>query len=338
MKIFLPFAFNGLGGVATFAKKFRAAMERQGHMVVFEQPESYDLLFLVVQAPFRYLRDAKRKSIPIIQRLDGVFYYSVVGFRFPPHPLLNLKAKLIRHLYADFTIYQSRYSQKVCRRFLGRKKDERSEVIYNGVDIDLFSPSGETVNLRDNPDQIIFFAAASFRRKDQLFPVLQALDVFRSRYGNNFKFVMAGDFTRELEGIEARLASFPNVQYIGKIANEDLPRYERGADVFVFMYLNPACPNAVLEAMACGLPICGIADGAMPELVTHGKEGMLSPAYGDAFWKKRKYDLASIADNLHHILSHREEFSRAARKKACSRFTLASMTDRYAKAFGKLKP
>lgn len=46
-----------------------------------------------------------------------------------------------------------------------------------------------------------------------------------------------------------------NILFCGGVDNKDLPIYLNAADVFVLPTLNEGCCNAILEAMACGLPI-----------------------------------------------------------------------------------
>src|SRR3989338_938529 len=329
MKIFLPFHGKGSAfmGVGTFARKFKSGMEARGHEVFFEYRKDYDILFLIVQAPFKYLWEAKYKKKPIIQRLDGVWYWSVVGWKYP---IFNLKAHIIRHFFADFTIYQSQFSKYCVEKFLGKKQDERSAIIYNGVDTNLFSPNGERIEgLRDNPNQHIFFTASSFRRQDQIVPIIEALKRYREKYGDNFKLFVAGPFRGKIENVPAKYADFKNIRFLGTIKNEDLPKYERSADVFLFTHFNPPCPNNVIEAFACGLPICGIADGAMPELVKHKQTGLLIETKGDAFWKKRSLNLAGFADNLHVLAANKRSYSLNGRSVAKNQFTLSQMIDKY---------
>lgn len=334
MKIFLPFQSTGIGflGVGTFAKKFKAGMEAKGHEVFFEYQPDYDVLMMIVQAPFAYLREAKRRHIPIVQRLDGVFYWTTSQWMFP---LLNLKALLIRHFFADFTIYQSQFSKYSANTFLGKKQPDPSALIYNGVDLDVFTPTGESINLRDNPDQKIFFTVSGFRRRDQIVPMLEALKIYKRKYGDNFKVLIVGPFKKNVASIPDQYRDFKNVRFLGKIENTDLPKYERSADVFLFTHLNPPCPNNIIESLSCGLPVCGVADGAMSELIEHGKTGRLIEARGNGFWAARNLNLEAFADNLHTIVENRPAYSKACRRYAEEHLTLDMMTDQYLLAMEK---
>lgn len=46
-----------------------------------------------------------------------------------------------------------------------------------------------------------------------------------------------------------------NILFRGRLKHDDLPIYLNAADAFVLPTLNEGCCNAVIEAMACGLPI-----------------------------------------------------------------------------------
>ena len=46
-----------------------------------------------------------------------------------------------------------------------------------------------------------------------------------------------------------------NILYCGRVDNIDIPIYLNAADVFVLPTLKEGCCNAIVEAMACGLPI-----------------------------------------------------------------------------------
>ena len=46
-----------------------------------------------------------------------------------------------------------------------------------------------------------------------------------------------------------------NILFQGRVENKDIPTYLNAADVFVLPTLREGCCNAIIEAMACGLPI-----------------------------------------------------------------------------------
>jgi len=333
MKIFLPFTPTWIGGSVTFSEKFKRGMERRGHQVFFQKPKEYDILFLIVQAPFKYLLEAKKENIPIVQRLDGTYYWSVSGWKYP---LYNLKARIIRNIFTDFTVYQSKYSKYCAEKFLGKKRNDPSAIIYNGVDLDCFSPEGEAINLRDNNEQKIFFTVSAFRRPDQIIPIFEAVKKYQERYGSNFKLVIAGTFSGRATEIPEKYKNFNNTVFLGKIENEALPKYEREADVFLFTHLNPPCPNNIIEALACGLPVCGVADGAMPELVIPGENGLLIKTKGDAFWKPRDLNLEAFANNLRTLIENKQTYSAECRREAQKKFSLENMIKKYEESFQQL--
>jgi glycosyltransferase involved in cell wall biosynthesis len=329
MKIFIPFQVSETGGTSTFAKKFKYGLEKRGHEVFFTFQKDYDILFVIVQCNPLYLLHAKLRNKKIIQRLDGVYYWSVAKWKYP---LLNLAPRIIHAFFADHTVYQSEYSKYCAAKFLGRKKDEQYSIIYNGVDTEFFSSAGEKIqNLRDNPEQKIFITASKFRRYDQILPLIQAMERYREEYTENCKLLIIGDFNREVTGIPSRFRKFTHLQFLGKIGNEDLPKYERSSDVFLMTHLNPPCPNNILEAMGCGLPICGVNDGAMSEITAPHENSLLLETTGDAFWKRREYDTRQFAANLHAITADLPSYSTKSEKMARERFSLDEMIDNYLK-------
>lgn len=328
MKIFLPFKVQDIGGTSIFATKFKLGMERLRHEVFFEFREDYDILLLIAQAPLKYLIHAKSRKKKIVQRLDGVYYWSVSSWKFP---LFNAKATYIRHLFTDFTVYQSAYSKYCVERFLGKKSSEESAVIHNGVDLTIFNPSGRRMRgVKENPQQKIFFIAAAFRREEQIVPIIEAVLFYAKLHDPNVKLLIAGNFTREAINVPEKYRGSPIVRFLGKVKNNDIPAYERVADIFLHTHLNPPCPNNVIEAMACGLPICGVADGSMRELVEEGKNGLLVPTAGDAFWRRRSIDVRALADNMHRIIENKEKYSKESRRIAEERFSLDEMISKYA--------
>jgi colanic acid/amylovoran biosynthesis glycosyltransferase len=55
-------------------------------------------------------------------------------------------------------------------------------------------------------------------------------------------------------------------------------------------------PNAMLEAMACGLPVVATWHGGIPEAIQHGETGLLAPEHGDEQLAEMMLWLASEPD------------------------------------------
>jgi glycosyltransferase involved in cell wall biosynthesis len=93
--------------------------------------------------------------------------------------------------------------------------------------------------------------------------------------------------------------------------------------------VNPPCPNSVIEALACGLPVIGFNTGSLSEII-QGDAGRLVP-YGANEWKLEKPDIPSLASAAVDVLEDQPHFRNSARKQAESIFSLDKMVDEYLK-------
>ncbi len=327
MKVFAPITLAATGGTSSFARKFRAGMAARGHAVTFSHEPDYDVLLVIVSCPWRYLLEARRLQRPIFHRLDGVYYPASIAGRL--YPLYNARMKIIHRLLADITVYQSVYSQKCVEYFLGKPHSRQQHIIYNGVDTTHFTPSGPVKRLRQAQSEPVFITWSRFRRRDQIEPLLAAFQYYQRHYHPAAQLYILGNFSGTLSALPQRRRHLLQVHFGGPVTHQELPAYARGADVFVLTHLNPPCPNNVIEAMACGLPICGIADGAMPELVRSGYNGQLLETTGDAFRNARQLDPAKVAATMHTVWQQRVTWGKASRQQAEAHFTLPAMIDGY---------
>ena len=153
-------------------------------------------------------------------------------------------------------------------------------VIYNAVDSDVFSPQ-----LREHraavrgklgvPDSATVFllVGSGYVRKG----VARAIAALARLPGDAYLFVVGRDKAR---GRYRRLAEELGVgQRVALLGPQEDPRpFYGAADAFVLPTLYDPCPNAALEAMACGLPVVTSTKCGAAELILEHDAGFVCPA------------------------------------------------------------
>ena len=106
------------------------------------------------------------------------------------------------------------------------------------------------------------------------------------------------------------------VEFIG--ATADVPGLLENSRFLVHTSDTEGCPNAVMEAMACGRPVVAMDAGDIPFLVEDGRTGFVV----------RREDEATFAERVFQLLTDNELCRRmglAARAKAEQEFGLDSL-------------
>lgn len=125
------------------------------------------------------------------------------------------------------------------------------------------------------------------------------------QFGNEVPYalvVIVGDGP-ERSALETQVREWglqDKVQFAG--FQKNVPDWMLAMDVLVNPSLREGMPNAVLEAMAAGLPVVATAVGGLPEMITHGQSGMLVPPA----------DGKALADTLRELFQHPEQRTRLA--------------------------
>ncbi len=109
----------------------------------------------------------------------------------------------------------------------------------------------------------------------------------------------------------------------------DLVPYYQSLDALVFPSVVDGLSNAVLEAMACGVPVFAQPTCGNPEIITPGQDGVLAPL-------ERAEDLVAL---LQPWLAQPEKLAalgHAAREKVLAQFGLDSMVAQYQRLYQNL--
>ena len=97
----------------------------------------------------------------------------------------------------------------------------------------------------------------------------------------DLEVLLAGDgkLRPELEAMAAGLGISKNVRFLGE--RRDIPAVLAALDVSVLTSTSESMPNAILEAMAAGLPVVSTRVGGSPEVVRQGETGFLVDSGND---------------------------------------------------------
>jgi glycosyltransferase involved in cell wall biosynthesis len=155
----------------------------------------------------------------------------------------------------------------------------RVETIYDGiVKPEALSHSTLRAELGLNADTIVAGMVAIVRDKkghEDLIDAVQPMLAERP----DLHVVMAGDgpWFDKIKNILDGMGLSDRIHLLG--FRTDIPNVLRGCDFFVLPTHQEALGQSYIEAMAAGLPVIGTDVDGVPELITHGVNGLLVPPH-----------------------------------------------------------
>jgi glycosyltransferase involved in cell wall biosynthesis len=319
---------EGSGGMASFRLKFESGLKARGVEVTHDLAEKADAVLVIAGTRKLWqLNQARKRGVRIVQRLDGINWVQRVrwtGLRYHIRAEYgNAMLALIRDRFADRVIYQSQFIQGWWNEWYGEARVP-STVILNGVDLEKYSPNGESERPRDRYRLLLLEGSLAGGLNAGLFHGIALAEKLAEKHP--IEVVVAGKVD---EATQIKLKSKVPVKFLGTIPREEIPQLARSSHLMYCAEVNPPCPNSVIEAMACGLPVVGFDSGSLKELVSEDA-GRVVP-YGANPWKLETPQIAALADSAKEVLSKQEQFRAGARKRAESILGLDNMVDSYVK-------
>lgn len=310
-----------IGGPGSFQTRLETELKKQGWEVVYAEDEKIPDVILVVGGTrkIKWLKKCKKLGTRIVHRLDGKnWLHRIQKKPFKTKVLCeiqNLLITRIRNKYADHIIYQSHFVKDWWEKVSGIPNTPNS-VIYNAVDLDEFSPAKSI-----KPQNLICVEGCI----DYSPYALETLNFLSQNYKNTIfdKILVYGELQNE-----STKNDYPDIDFMGKVDRKDISQVYRNG-VFLSLDINAACPNTVIEALACSIPVIGFDTGALNELVK-AKSGEVV-AYGSNPWKLEKPELQNLKTGLNKILDSFEEYSTDARKHAEAKYSLDRLIKEYIK-------
>ena len=147
----------------------------------------------------------------------------------------------------------------------------RIRVIYGGVDTARFAPAGDGA-----AKEIDIVSVTRIERYKGVFDLLEAVALLVPERPS-LRCVIVGDGS-ERSALERRCRELRLESVVSMVGyRTDVNDLLRASRIFVLPSHEEGLPNAVMEAMACGLPVVATAVGGTTELVVDRSTGRLTP-------------------------------------------------------------
>ncbi|MHA2030384.1 MAG: glycosyltransferase, partial [Candidatus Kariarchaeaceae archaeon] len=154
--------------------------------------------------------------------------------------------------------------------------------IYNGLDVTEFDnlaselPSRLRNELNFPQNSIIIGSVGRLHPQKGFLQIIDAIQYLRSPISEIYLIIIGdGELRHCLEKHVKSVGLENRVRFTGW--RNDIPNFLTMINIFVLPSLWEGMPNAVLEAMAAGLPVVATNVGGTPEVVVDGETGFLVP-------------------------------------------------------------
>mmetsp|Transcript_20687 Transcript_20687/g.39316 ORF Transcript_20687/g.39316 Transcript_20687/m.39316 type:complete len:379 (-) Transcript_20687:392-1528(-) len=258
------------GGGNQFLLALAGELRRRGVVVTDNEIRKDTRLYMAnaitfKTEPFRKAYRERQGKLKLVHRLDGPYYAARYGIdprlksQEPYRSREDDRVYEINEEFACASIFQSRWSLEM-NRLLGYKPKEPVVIINNAVDHEIFhnrsrikwDPSG------NRKIKIISSSWSDGERKG--FNTFKWLDEHLDF--DRFEYTFIGNLPENF--------TLTNIQHLLPVGSEELAPILRDHDIYIAAsYLEP-CSNALLEALASGLPTLYQDGSGHNELVKHG--------------------------------------------------------------------
>ncbi len=186
--------------------------------------------------------------------------------------------------------------------------EDKCVVIPNGTDLSIFKridkyECRKKLNFQQNYF-IVVCVGGFIERKGQN----RIIEAIKKLGNSNIKLVLIGDGNLSLE--------HESIIFKGRVNNTDLPMYLNSSDVFCLPTYAEGCCNAIIEAMACGLPIVSSDLPFNYDVLNSQSALLVNPS-----------DIKAIADAI-YLLMQNEELRKELSEASVARVKLLSIKQR----------
>ena len=292
--------WNSTAGPHWFGRKLASHLNQNGHGI---NTGNDDVQLSIVMA------SQKREGLPLIQRLDGIYYDTAKDY-----VQMNAPIKATYDV-ADGVVFQSEWSKKLVESQFGPAK--KYAIINNGTDIDVIQSIPPATGL-DDFDKV-WSCASSWFYEDGTQRYIKRLEenirYFQEHSGENDILCIAGD-VRDFKNPDD-----DKIVFLGELGLTELFSVYRRSDYFIHLGRFDNCPNVVVDARAAGCHIICSSLGGTIEVA--GKDATVI--------EEDEWDFVPFECNVPSSL----DFSGKMKNRYEKDISIDFVSDRYLEFFGE---
>jgi len=240
------------GGGNQFMLALRKALWQRGVRVVENCVSSLCDAHIINSVHFDvglFRQSQRRRKLKIVHRIDGPIHL----YR-GSSPDLDYLCFELNAEFANATVLQSAWTYQ---RIVEMGYQPVSPVIiHNAVDPDIFHQQGRISFDSERKIRLISTSWSDNPRKGG--PTYKWIEEHLD--WSRFEYTFVGNTSER----------FDRIRHIPPVPSEQLADILRQHDIYITASQNDPCSNALIEALACGLPALYLNDGGHPELVGYG--------------------------------------------------------------------
>ena len=248
-----------------------------------------------------YIVSLRGGDVPGFRPYDFALYHKLVA------PLLRLIWRRSSGLVAN-----SSGLKKLAEAF---DSNSPIQVIPNGVDLQRYAPG----NREWEPPRLLLVGRLVYQKGVDI--LLEALEGLQS-HPWELSLVGDGPERETLQSLAQKYGISDRVHFRSWLDDDALVEQLQEANLFVFPSRHEGMPNAVLEAMACGLPVIASRIAGNEELVIDGETGFLVPAEDPDALREAISEL--IINN-----SRRQQMGMSSRQRVEANYSWKQITQNY---------
>ncbi|MDC7223950.1 MAG: glycosyltransferase family 4 protein [Spirochaetales bacterium] len=207
----------------------------------------------------------------------------------------------------------SHYCKSQLERLVPHEMWSKFTIVRCGVNVEKFAPRKEPNN---SVPEILCLGRLVPAKGQHI--LLEALKILNDRsVPFHLNFVGDGDDRSSLERLTAQYGLNDSVTFVGAVGQDEVHQFYDGADIFVLPSFAEGVPVVLMEAMAKEIPAVSTDITGIPELIEHGKDGILAiPS-----------DIEGLANHLQTLLEdpeRRRTLGKQGRAKVLENYDLTT--------------